>query len=75
MSKKGMSKWGLTVRRLMTELVKMNPEASVQLQDPDNNRFLCALGKVIYHTKHGGNDPKDADFVALIPDTYDMEAE
>lgn len=60
----------LTVRDLMKKLVEMNPEASVQIQDSKNkgSSYTQAVSRVLYHTKSGKRNPKDADYVALLPD-------
>ena len=61
----------MTVRKLMAELIKMNPEASVQIGSVEDTKFLSAADKVIYHIpKDVGKDPKNADFVAILPEEY-----
>lgn len=59
----------MTVRKLMKELIKFNPDANVQVgSDNPNCKFTYAVDRIIYNTgKALKKRPEEAIFVAIMP--------
>lgn len=62
----------MTVRELIAELIKFNPEASIQICDKDypHCQYAYTVERILYNTCEADNvDPKDAKYVAFVPET------